>query len=174
MIMSSDECHRTLLMISQHWFRYWLGAIRQQAITWTSVDQDLQRHMASLGPNELTHWAIVMQYGVIELDQYRLRQWLGTIRYRVISWTINRVLWHSSEGKFHQICYIHHSQSAFENSTFRWLSTRLWLLHCRSTGVMQSCTKSVADSRFTPSQWETSSLCNDVSHWLSANLESAL
>ena len=25
----------------------------QQAITWTSVDQDLQRHMASLGPNEL-------------------------------------------------------------------------------------------------------------------------
>ena len=26
---------------------------RQQAITWTSVDQDLQRHMASLGPNEL-------------------------------------------------------------------------------------------------------------------------
>ena len=26
----------------------------QQAITWTSVDQDLQRHMASLGPNELT------------------------------------------------------------------------------------------------------------------------
>ena len=26
----------------------------QQAITWTSVDQDLQRHMASLCPNELT------------------------------------------------------------------------------------------------------------------------
>ena len=25
----------------------------QQAITWTSVDQDLQRHMALLGPNEL-------------------------------------------------------------------------------------------------------------------------
>ena len=54
MIMSSDECYRTLLMISQHWFRQWLGAIRQQAITWTSVDQDLHRHMASLGPNELT------------------------------------------------------------------------------------------------------------------------
>ena len=53
-IMSSDECHRTLLMISHHWFRWWLGAVRQQAITWTSVDQDLQHHMASLGPNELT------------------------------------------------------------------------------------------------------------------------
>ena len=52
MMMSSDECHRTLLMISQHCFRWWLGAVRQQAITWTSVDQDLKRHKASLGPNE--------------------------------------------------------------------------------------------------------------------------
>ena len=31
-----------------------------------------------------------------------------------------------------------------------------------------------ADSRFAPSQWETSLLCTDVSHWLVANLESAL
>ena len=31
-----------------------------------------------------------------------------------------------------------------------------------------------ADSRFAPSQWETASLFNDISHWLGANLESAL
>ena len=31
-----------------------------------------------------------------------------------------------------------------------------------------------ADSRFVPSQWETALLCNDVSHWLGANLELAL
>ena len=42
-------------MISQHWFRWWLGAVRQQAITWTNVDPDLCRHMVSLGQNELTH-----------------------------------------------------------------------------------------------------------------------
>ena len=30
------------------------------------------------------------------------------------------------------------------------------------------------DSRFAPSQWETTLLCNDVSHWLGASLESAL
>ena len=53
--MSPDECQKTLLIISQHWFRWWLGAVKQQAITWTSVDQDLQRQMVSLGPNELTH-----------------------------------------------------------------------------------------------------------------------
>ena len=43
MIMSSDDRHRTSLMISQHWFRQLFGAVRQQAITWTSVDQNLQR-----------------------------------------------------------------------------------------------------------------------------------
>ena len=31
-----------------------------------------------------------------------------------------------------------------------------------------------ADSRFPPSQWETVLLCNDVSHWRGANLESGL
>ena len=31
-----------------------------------------------------------------------------------------------------------------------------------------------ADSRLAPSQWETALLCNDVSHWLGASLESAL
>ena len=31
-----------------------------------------------------------------------------------------------------------------------------------------------ANSKFAPSQWETALLCNDVSHWLGASLESAL
>ena len=31
-----------------------------------------------------------------------------------------------------------------------------------------------AHSRFAPSQWETALLCNDISHWLSESLESAL
>ena len=48
-----DEHHWTLLMISQHWFRLWLSAVRQQAIIWTSIDPDLSRHMALLGHNEL-------------------------------------------------------------------------------------------------------------------------
>ena len=32
----------------------------------------------------------------------------------------------------------------------------------------------MADSRFAPSQWEMALLCNDVSYWLDASLESAL
>ena len=34
--------------------------------------------------------------------------------------------------------------------------------------------KGRADSRFAPSQWETALLCNAVSQWLGASLESAL
>ena len=45
----SGEYHNTSLIISQHWLRQWLGAARQQTITWANVDPDLWRHMASLG-----------------------------------------------------------------------------------------------------------------------------
>ena len=34
------------------------------------------------------------------------------------------------------------------------------------------CMRYRADSKFVPSQWETTLLCNNVSHWLGANLES--
>ena len=43
--LPSDECNWILPMISQHWFRWWLGAVRQQAITWVNVDPDLCRHI---------------------------------------------------------------------------------------------------------------------------------
>ena len=36
------------------------------------------------------------------------------------------------------------------------------------------CSKYRPDSRFVPSQWEMALLCNDISHWLGANLESSL
>ena len=44
------------LMKNQHWFRQWLGAVRQQAITWTNADQDQWRNTVSLGANELILW----------------------------------------------------------------------------------------------------------------------
>ena len=47
------EYYWTSLMTSQHWFRQWLGAVRQQAFTWTDVDLHPCRHMASLSHNEL-------------------------------------------------------------------------------------------------------------------------
>ena len=45
---------------SQQWFRLWLGAVKQQAITWTIVDQDPCCHTASLGSNGLSYFALVI------------------------------------------------------------------------------------------------------------------
>ena len=50
--LPSDECHWTLLMISQPWFRWWLGAVRQLSQGWPR----LCRHMVSLGHNESMKW----------------------------------------------------------------------------------------------------------------------
>ena len=46
-------------MISQHWLRQWIGAVRQQAIAWSNIDQDLWFHVVSVGYNG-TEW--VNQY----------------------------------------------------------------------------------------------------------------
>ena len=51
--LPSSECHKNSLMINQHLLRQCLGAVRQQAITWTSVDQVLWQHTVSLDHNEL-------------------------------------------------------------------------------------------------------------------------
>ena len=49
------------LIISQHWFRYWFGAISYQAITWANVDPDMYHNLVSLGHNELV---IIKRIGV--------------------------------------------------------------------------------------------------------------
>ena len=61
------------------------------------------------------------------------------------------------------------------------LSNTVWLMAVQDNGAYWSCYRKIwqsiepgAGSRFAPSQWETALLCNDVSHWLDASLESAL
>ena len=50
-LVTRCECQRTSPMRSQHWFRLWLGAVRQQAITWANIDLYLHCNMATLGQN---------------------------------------------------------------------------------------------------------------------------
>ena len=45
--------YRTPLMTGRHWFRLWIGAGSQQAITWANVDPELCHYMASLVFNKL-------------------------------------------------------------------------------------------------------------------------
>ena len=49
----SEECHWTLLMISQHLCQ-WLLAIKQQALTWANVDLDVCHYLASLSGNTVS------------------------------------------------------------------------------------------------------------------------
>ena len=44
-----SKCPETKFVQEKTWVRYGLGAVRQQAITWASVDPKLHHHMASLG-----------------------------------------------------------------------------------------------------------------------------
>ena len=41
----SGECHITSLTFSQHWFKWCLGAMMQEAIIWSNVDPHLQHHI---------------------------------------------------------------------------------------------------------------------------------
>ena len=60
--------------------------------------------------------------------------------------------------EFHHICF---NPLIFDVHCYSWLAD----LHIK-------CLR--ADSRLAPSQWEMALLCNDVSHWLGAHLESVL
>ena len=53
------ECLETSLMISQHWFRNWLGAIKQQAITWANSDPNLCCHIITR-PQWVNCWIFVL------------------------------------------------------------------------------------------------------------------
>ena len=54
MKLPSGECHKTSLLMSQHWFGWWLGAVRHQAITRANVNSNICHHMASIRHDELT------------------------------------------------------------------------------------------------------------------------
>ena len=113
------------------------------------------------------------------------------------------VLWHSPEADFTESAQNINSKNDFEKYSCRITSTSprsQWVNfynppgfsshhsvpHCYSMTAPMLALASLsgqlavspthirADSRFALSQWETSLQSNDVSHWLGANLESAL
>ena len=58
-----------------------------------------------------------------------------------------------------------------KQSSFRWFQ-RPWLVWLLCSVLLGNLHR--GDSRLAPSQWETSLQSNTISHWLVANLESAL
>ena len=76
-------------MVSQHWFRYWLGGVSQQAIAWANVDQVPCRHMASPGHNELTHAVRYQTYSQVTNNEYVLGFHCFNRRLLPIPWQIS-------------------------------------------------------------------------------------
>ena len=64
-------------MISQHWLRQRLCAVKQKAITWAKVGQDHDRNKMPLGYNELKHdnpHSLCSVGDVTQLGRQTLRQ----------------------------------------------------------------------------------------------------
>ena len=85
------------------------------------------------------------------------------------------------KNAFALICGCKNNHQIWCHNPSTWCShdvtDQLWWCHnakSEKTVLDDSGKMSRADSRFAPSQWETSLQSNAVSHWLSANLESAL
>ena len=81
MKLLSSECCRPL-MRSQYWFRLWIGAVGQQAITETNVDPYLFHHMASLDHDELNpelRFSQIIRYlSAIGTSKFTLTDWSET------------------------------------------------------------------------------------------------
>ena len=150
MLLPLGEWRRTVLMISQHWFRYWLGAIRHQAITWTNFDEGQWRHMTSSGHNELRPDYIYLllpsinvsvHYGIISTNKLLLNslrlsdaymhqwpnhhqfRWLAPSHYLNQHWNIVN-LTHRNKLKWnvYQNSYIFIEDDTFENVACEMLS----------------------------------------------------
>ena len=145
MRLPSDECRKTSWMINQHCFRIWLGAIRQQAITWANFDPDLCRHMPSLGHNAFNwqnapisctlRYAMVCIYWVIWLNKQVSCSWF------VIPWcTCNDTLQFSE----------YHSAVCFMEMSI-WLLSHpsiLGVTLCFCTGSYATAGAAAASRRF--------------------------
>ena len=150
-------------MRSQHWFR-WLGAIRQQAIPWAIFFFQIY----------VTIWCHALDHSSIPTINRTFHEMVESV---IICKPLSITGYLS---QFKSICQLY---SAFSELPFR--------IHL---SVADKAVKTLnkffnhdvdnfeqhkdwcprADSRFAPSQWETSLQSNAVSHWLGANLESAL
>ena len=75
-------------MISQYWFRYWLGAVRQQAITWTNVDWvpcRLYGVARAQWVNERVHWSLFVEGMVRNLQKCNGHTCQASSKYSVLT-----------------------------------------------------------------------------------------
>ena len=93
-----------------------------------------------------------------------MAQYLAAITWTIVDQDVHGCQFHPRKNIFSDI-WIKIQPTSFKETR----ENKVWKNNCHffPTSIM-------AASWFAPSQWETVLLCNDVSHWLGASLESAL
>ena len=124
-----EECHRTLLIIRQHWSRVWLGAVRQQAIAWANADPDLCRLMVSLGPQ----WVKTVLLKLVEFVVIVLQH------FNKVPLLLKKYNWNFSlanpkgSGKFIFLIFVCSCGGEEESTKSEYLSTDAWWRHQMET-----------------------------------------
>ena len=153
----SSECHDIILWINQHWFRLWLGAIRQHAITWANVDPACH-HVVSLSHNDSTGAVFIVYTPTFNrkdksdvkcqntlgcLDQYAcnvMRLWNSRVyKYAQRMETMKQSgLWSSlgAHGSLVVICWLCISRSG-ETRKFDFLN-QIWPWRSRSIAIQNN------------------------------------
>ena len=136
---------------------------------------------------KLTRIPLVPHICVGESDQHWFRQWFVAYSVKshylnqgliIVNWTLRNIL----QFNFNQNTKFPFTEIYLKLLSAKWLPggdelTNIWptSLICFSVqGLTLQVMHHRADTRFGTSQWETALLCNDVSRWLGASLESAL
>ena len=128
------ECHRTLLMMSQHWFRWWLGVIKQKVI-WVNVDQNLCHHMASLSRNKLMYWGWMMHIYISKLTIIGSDNGLSPVWHQAIIRTDAGILVIGHLGTHFSEIFIEIYRFSFKKMYLKTLSRKWWPL-CLSLNVL--------------------------------------
>ena len=141
-----------------------------------SVNKPSTGNVSTLTDWALTHCLQEAPYGDIHLGHH----WL---RWRLVAWWHQAIIWIDDTFLSVKSSGIHLRAIPLETlmmsiNMLQHYIFKITAINSRKQWVkmqyMHIPRNIMADSRFPLSQWEAALLCNDVSHWLGANLDSAL
>ena len=162
-----DRTLWTPLLVSQHWFRYWLGV--------PNVNPDLRHHMPSLGHYELMPF----------LCSFVPRQQMLL----VLMYLFHKYMYHTPIMVRRVLCLLRHffmyaKQTPVLHFSLTYICRRFssYMQRLKQLGIVLCGRKynryillmSSYHSVYVPSQWEMALHCNAISHWLGAYTEWSL
>ena len=99
------DYHGTFLMISQHSFKYWLSAVRQQAITRANVDPVECRHLGS--PSHNASILLLKKHRLKLSKKTCINMISKTVVKSIYVWTNDLLVHHSIYTSPYKVLFIH-------------------------------------------------------------------